>query len=358
MEVVHIESGIQIPSPQARTARIQIPIDSAAIPTIGALLERRAFSDSIFLWPKSGKGSARIGIGESNEHIERSVLANLLQHYTGVHFGRRLGVRLWRHLAVEIDRRFVRRPNPGQKETKIEDTLGIDEEDDGGRPNSDLEYDPWMEDMLDYVHDRQCGHSPETARRVYGDTDHILQGMDGMRLKFRRCSKSLWRFYADATDQRRDGGKGEPIGNGSKKVETVKMASFDQCTLANGDRPVVKASEKIRRCMLQLHGEDAAFRSTDQARAVTAALEHTGPKQRLIVVLGTSVGGGLLFWLTALVTNKCNVVVTPLNALKNMGQRLKANKISHGLWSKNMGLPLPNLVIVSAEEASSSDFRD
>jgi hypothetical protein len=104
---------------------------------------------------------------------------------------------------VEIDGRLVRRPNPGQEETEIE--LGIDEEDDNGRPNSNLEYDPWMEDMLDYVHDRQCGHSPETARRVYSDTDHILQGMDGMSLKFRRCSKSLWRFYADATGQRRDG---------------------------------------------------------------------------------------------------------------------------------------------------------
>lgn len=146
-----------------------------------------------------------------------------------------------------------------------------------------------MEDMLDYVHDAQCGHSPETARRVYGDTDHILLGMDEMRLKFRRRSKSLWRFYADATGQKRDGE------NQSKGSKTTRVASLDQCASTDNGRRVVKASEKIRRCMLQLHGEDAAFRSTDQARAVTVAMEHIRPKERLIVVLGTSVRKSLLF---------------------------------------------------------------
>lgn len=56
-------------------------------------------------------------------------------------------------------------------------------------------------------------------------------------------------------------------------------------------------------------------------------------------------------------TNKCNVVVTPLNALKKDMKRLKASKIRNAVWTRNMGLPLPNLVMVSGE-ASTADFKD
>ena len=118
-------------------------------------------------------------------------------------------------------------------------------------------------------------------------------------------------------------------------------------------RPLAMTGE-IRKLMKQVFGENAMFRSPEQAEALIAVVRKEGP---LVVVLPTGGGKSLLFMLPSLLSQAhITVVVIPFVALQHdLVQRCQQQDISCQIWRQNLIIK-KGLVVVSVEQAVGNDF--
>jgi hypothetical protein len=208
---------------------------------------------------------------------------------------KRIGFRMtnrdYRHIAIAIDRKFIR-PN----EFRLEE----DDDDD---------------DDEDNPYDQMATHSTRTANKVYARLQGLTRSLTPESIDIFRDISDRWQRYYKLVSR-------------SERDEEDAVDKEEIKTLTN--------DEKIEKAIRKMYGASFKWRSEKQEKAVKVVVEGTSP---LIVVLPTSAGKSLTFMLPATFDDAgTTVVITPTRALANdLSKRCKDAGIDAITWSNRGG---------------------
>jgi DEAD/DEAH box helicase len=205
---------------------------------------------------------------------------------------KRIGFRMtnrdYRHIAIAIDRKFIR-PNE----------FRLEEEDDDDDDDEDNPYD------------QMATHSTRTANKVYARVQGLTRSLTPESIDIFRDISDRWqRYYKLVSRLERD--------------EEDAVVEEEIKTLTN--------DEKIKKATRKMYGASFKWRSAKQEEAVKAVVEGVSP---LIVVLPTSAGKSLTFMLPATFDDAgTTVVICPTRALAdNLLKRCGDAGIDAITWS-------------------------
>jgi hypothetical protein len=204
---------------------------------------------------------------------------------------KRIGFRMtnrdYRHIAIAIDRKFIR-PNE----------ISVEEDDD----DDDDDDDPY---------DQMATHSTRTANKVYARLQGLTRTLSPESIDIFRDISDRWQRYYKLVSR-------------SERDEEDDVVEEEIKTLTN--------DEKIKKATREMYGASFKWRSEKQEEAVKAVVEGVNP---LIVVLPTSAGKSLTFMLPATFDDAgTTVVITPMRALaNNLLKRCRDAGIDAIIWS-------------------------
>jgi len=238
----------------------------------------------------------------STEHLTKAMTRE-----TAKRIGFRMTTQEYRHIAIAIDRKFIR-----GKYADLDD----DEEDD------------------DDIHDEMAAHSTKVAIAHYARMGGLSRNLTPESLDvFRSISDKWHRWY---------------------HLVSRKPWS-DATTIQSTQEEVISMKEKMYGAIQKLYGPTGKFCTTKQEQAVEAVIDGVSP---LIVVLPTGAGKSLSFMIPALLPDAgTTVVITPLIALaENMLARCKEVNIDCILYGR--GPPrMATIIIVVTESAVTGSFN-
>src|SRR5436190_35647 len=238
----------------------------------------------------------------STEHLTRA-----LTRETSKRIGFRMTTQDYRHIAIAIDRKFIRGKH-----------AEVDEE----------------EEEEDDVHDEMAAHSTKVAIAHYARMGGLSRNLTPESLDvFRSISDKWQRWYGLVS--RKQSSNAKTIQSTQKGVQSTK--------------------EKMYGVIQKLYGPTGEFRTRKQEQAVEAVIEGVNP---LIVVLPTGAGKSLSFMIPALLPGAgTTVVITPLVALaENMLVRCKEANIDCILygWGPSQ---MATIIIVVTESTVTGSFN-
>jgi len=238
----------------------------------------------------------------STEHLTRALTRETLKR-----IGFRMTTQDYRHIAIAIDRKFIRGKH-----------AEVDEE----------------EEEEDDVHDEMAAHSTKVAIAHYARMGGLSRNLTPESLDvFRSISDKWQRWYGLVS--RKQSSNAKTIQSTQKGVQSTK--------------------EKMYGVIQKLYGPTGEFRTRKQEQAVEAVIEGVSP---LIVVLPTGAGKSLSFMIPALLPDAgTTVVITPLVALaEDLLIRCKDAKVDCILYGRGP-LRMATVIIVVTESAVTGSFN-
>jgi len=214
-------------------------------------------------------------------------LTKVLTRETNKRLGFQMTVQEYRHVAIAIDREFIRGSS-----------AEADEEDE--------------EDGDDDIHDLMATHSTKLANARYARMGGLSKGLTPGSINLYRSVSDKWqRWY-----------KLESRSKSSIKVKTIK-------TELDTREPAV--AERMTKALQTMYGANAKFKTMEQQEAVIHTAMGT---TQLFVILPTGQGKSLTFMLPAMQSHaQTTIVITPLVALaEDMLRRCKATGIDAILY--------------------------
>jgi len=217
---------------------------------------------------------------------------------------KRIGFRMtnrdYRHIAIAIDRKFIR-PN----ERRVEE----DDDDD--------------DDEDDNPYDQMATHGTKTANKVYARLQGLIRTLSPESIDIFRDISDRWQRYY-------------------KLISRLERVEND--AIVDEEIETLTKDEKIRNAARKMYGTSFKWRSEKQEEAVKAVVEGDNP---LIVVLPTSAGKSLTFMLPATFDDAgTTVVITPMKALANdLLKRCEEARIDAIIWS-NSGVQLNRCAVI------------
>ena len=250
--------------------------------------------------------------GDSNGPWETRIFTKCLEKETAKGLGIQVNTNMYRHIAIAIDRKFIRQRDPG------EDSNSEDNESDGENP-----------------FDAGAGHSMKVAIACYARIRNLTRGLTPESIDIFRAICDKWhRWYGIA----------------SRDVQPAEEGGGLRAALTEREQ-----QQEIERVMMELHGAAYGWISQQQKEAVQSSVSGISP---LFVILPTGTGKTLAFLVPALMKgSKVTVVITPLIAL---GEDLVRRCGDAGLDSvmyRRGSQRRAKVVVVVTETAGGDDFR-
>jgi superfamily II DNA helicase RecQ len=234
-------------------------------------------------------------------------ITDCLTRETSSRIGFRMTMQEYRHIAIAMDRKFIR---------------GWDAEMDGEEEDDD-------------AHDLMSAHSTKIAVARYARLGGLTRSLSPESISvFRSISDKWQRFY-----------RLKP----RKPVELGMEGSAGSSTL-----PHVPVKEKISGALKRLYGPTGKFRTEQQEAAVEAVVEGITP---LFIILPTGAGKSLSFMIPAMFADAgTTVVVMPLVALaEDMLRRCKDAGIDCIIYGR-VQLRSATIIVVVTESAVTGSF--
>jgi superfamily II DNA helicase RecQ len=231
-------------------------------------------------------------------------ITKTLTRETTTRLGFRMTVQEYRHIAIAIDRKFIR-----GSQADIYD----DDDDDGE----------------DDVHDLMAAHSTKLANARYARMGGLTRSLTSESISIFRKISDKWQCYYKLESRRI---KKEPT-----KVETSIIRDENY------------TSGCITSALRKMYGQGAEFRNEYQQSAVMKTAMGTN---QLFVILPTGQGKSLTFMLPSMTPDaKTTLVITPLVALaEDMLQRCRLVDIDAIIYGR--GTPrMATIVIIVTESA-------
>ena len=246
--------------------------------------------------------------GDVNGPWSTDKLTKALVRESTTRLGFRMTIQEFRHIAIAIDKKFIR---------------GHDAEADED------------EDDEDDVHDLMSAHSSRIAIARYARMHDLLKGLTPESIDIFRKISDLWQRW---------------FGLVSRQGQIVSTQPIDQL-----DTEEETVETKITMQLHNLYGRQAKFRSQKQREAVMAAANGTN---ELFIILPTGAGKSLAFMLpTMLPTAKTTVIITPLVALANDIYERCMNSTINVIIYGTHELRRARVVIVVTESAITDQFK-
>ena len=230
-------------------------------------------------------------------------MSNLLSKESKARIGFRMTIQDYRHIAVAIDRKFVR---------GIDLELLDDQDED----------DP---------HDLQAAHSTQMALNRYGRQAGLLRRLDAESIEIFRSISDRWH----------------------KWLKLVSRVRNQEVIVESKEAEKESVEAQVKAAFEHTYGSSAKFRGKQQ-EAVMAVVKGVSP---LFIALPTGGGKSLTFMLPALLkTARTTVVITPLVALaEDMLRRCQEFNIDSFIFGRKKEMRA-KIVIVVTETAVTSAF--
>jgi superfamily II DNA helicase RecQ len=233
-------------------------------------------------------------------------LTKVLTRETSKRLGFRMTTQEYRHVAIAIDREFIR---------------GISAEADGEDEDED-----------DDVHDLMAAHSSKLANARYARMGGLSKGLTPESINVYRTVSDKWQRWYKLESRRQS----------SIKVKTVKVEP---------DSQEEAVAERMSKALQTMYGANAKFKTTEQREAVIRTAMGTN---QLFVILPTGQGKSLTFMLPAMQSHaQTTIIITPLVSLaEDMLRRCKSTGIDAILYGRG---PIrgARIVIIVTETAIS-----
>ena len=248
--------------------------------------------------------------GDSNGPWETRIFTRSLEKETAKGMGFQINTNMYRHIAIAIDRKFIRPRDPG------DDSADEEDESDGENP-----------------FDAGAGHSMRVAINSYARVRNLTSGLTPESIDIFRAICDRWHKW---------------LGTASRDVrpaeESVRVGLTEH-----------EKRQEIGRIMAELHGTGYRWLSPQQKEAVESSVSGISP---LFIILPTGTGKTLAFLVPAMMKgSKVTVVITPLIAL---GEDLVRRCSDAGLDSVLYRQSSPRrakVVVVVTETAGGDEFR-
>lgn len=258
-------------------------------------------------------------------------LSRVLRRESASVLGQEILPSSYRHLAIAIDRRHLRRMGA--------QALRLTEE---GETPSEL-----AEAGGDLINDLQASHSSRTGDMSYSNSVRTGRIFNDPQLnQFRQVSRA-WHELAHLT---------EAVGSKRPRPGSLQAEPPRSLPTRGLERRRWTQAE-LRTALVRIHGPEATARSEGQWEALSRMIEGHA---QLVVVLPTGGGKSLLFQLTSLLPAAgVTVAILPLVVLKqDLIGKCEALAIPHTVWdsSHDVDSGCAPLLLVSVEEACSKPF--
>ena len=203
-------------------------------------------------------------------------LTKILTNESSKRMGFRMTVSEYRHIAIAIDREFIR----GASAEADED----DEEDDD-------------------IHDLMAAHNSKTAIARYARREELLKGLTPDSINAFRPVSDKWQMFY-------------------KLISRRQFPATPKAMRSEWNLDETAVSERMTEALKRMYGHGAKFKTEEQKQAVISTAMGT---TQLFVILPTGQGKSLTFMLPALQSHaQTTVVITPLVALaEDMLRRCK-----------------------------------
>src|SRR5450432_4675332 len=257
-------------------------------------------------------------------------IRKIMQKHSEKWLGVRLNISAWRHIAIGISRRYLRRRFVDEEEEVDWETFDED----------NIEGDsPW---------DVQAGHGTYVAGMIYARELRQAPGQTmGRQDMFRQVSQEWHRFLQFGSSIQ---GFGVKVGMKRPRSEwehigrEVQFRRFKQMCHVN-----------IHGKLKELMGETAEFRGS-QEKTVHAIMTGQSP---IVSIMATGEGKSLLFMLPAYcVSGGTTVVIIPLCSLQeDLERRCKEARIECVQWDSRRPHETASIVLVTPESAVTKTFN-
>ena len=234
-------------------------------------------------------------------------LTKVLTRETSKRLGFRMTVQEYRHVAIAIDREFIR--------------------------GSSAEADEGDEDEEDNdVHDLMAAHSTKLANARYARMGGLSKGLTPKSINIYRTVSDKWQKWY----------KLESRQNTSTKIKAAKIEP---------DSDEAAVAERMTKALQTMYGANAKFKTEKQQSAVLSTAMGIN---QLFVILPTGQGKSLTFMLPAMQSHaQTTIVITPLVALaEDMLWRCKATGIDTIIYGRG-SLRSARIVVIVTETAIS-----
>jgi len=245
--------------------------------------------------------------GDHNGPWQTERLTKALVRETKIRIGFRMTTQEYRHIAIAIDRKFIRR-----KEAEGDD----DEEED------------------DDVHDLMAAHPTKVAVARYARMGGMTRSLTSESIDVFRSISDKWQRWYKLLSRKSKGDVPQSVD--TQPTEDISIQTIMSTALQ------------------KLYGPTGVFRSEEQKEGTIAVIEGVSP---LFIILPTGAGKSVTFMVPALLPEaKTTVVITPLVALANdilsRCQDAQIDCIIYGRVKARMA----KIIIVVTESAVSSNF--
>jgi superfamily II DNA helicase RecQ len=234
-------------------------------------------------------------------------LTKILTHESGKRMGFRMTVSEYRHIAIAIDREFIRG-------TSAEPDEEDEDEDD--------------------VHDLMAAHNSKTAIARYARREELLKGLTPESINAFRPVSDKWQIFYHLMSR-------PQVARTPKAIKSE--SNLDEATV----------SAQMTAALKQMYGASAKFKTEEQKRAVISTAMGTN---QLFIILPTGQGKSLTFMLPAMQSHaQTTVVITPLVALaEDLLRRCKATGIDAIIYRRGANRSARIVIIVTEMAISSS----
>jgi superfamily II DNA helicase RecQ len=236
-------------------------------------------------------------------------LTKVLTRETSKRLGFRMTIQEYRHIAIAIDREFIR----GSSAEADEDEEGEGEDD---------------------IHDLMAAHSSKLANARYARMGGLSKGLTPESINLYRSVSDKWQRWYKLESRREI----------SIKIKAVR-------TEPETHESAVR--ERMMKALQTMYGTNAKFKSVEQQAAVINTAMGTN---QLFVILPTGKGKSLTFMLPAMQSHaETTVVITPLVALaEDLLRRCKATGIDAIIYGRGVNRSARIVVIVTETVISGS----
>jgi len=236
-------------------------------------------------------------------------LTKVLTRETSKRLGFRMTVQEYRHIAIAIDREFIRGS-----------TAEADEEDEG--------------EGEDDIHDLMAAHSSKLANARYARMGGLSKGLTPESINLYRSVSDKWQRWYKLESRRET----------SIKVKTIKTEP---------ETHESAVEERMTKALQTMYGTSAKFKTVEQRTAVISTAMGIN---QLFVILPMGQGKSLTFMLPAMQSHaQTTVVITPLVALaEDLLRRCKATGIDAIIYGRGVKRSARIVVIVTETAISGS----
>jgi len=251
--------------------------------------------------------------GDENKPWDTDRMTDMLRKVTGRQIGLKMTNRLYRHIAIAIDRQHIR--------------PGMNDDDESG--------DCAAEDEASYAHDTMAAHSKRIADMRYARVNNLTGNLTPETMSIYReiCDRShTW------------------LGMPSRDTKPVRLQGKERVSMTNEDK-----AKEIDRVMTELYGFNWKWKSEGQRDSVERTVAGVSP---LFIILPTGGGKTLSFMVPTKMRNSgTTVVITPLIALgEDLVRRFTGANVDTVLYREDC--PRRAKVIVAVTETARKDhFR-